>query len=208
MRVASTSTKRKIVAGLGGATYLLWALGWLWICLLYIELFFKTPIGKIIKPDTLPAESTDPYVSSPGGFVLPDSVLIPIAIVGGTAIVVGVLYTIFKVYIPDVQRVAESTVQKTADATTKRITANHNLPAKKRAILTERITFWLKVMLSLLPVVVVYAVHGSTSMMPRELAQAGALVLAMAALLFVLLQHLLIHYWQLYDKIKSPSPTR
>jgi len=189
----SRIVKQKFATGIGKTAYVIWIIQWLWVCLLYVEQFFKTPLGKVIKPDVHPSDVVQNYDNPGNAFVLPHMLLIIIAVIGGAVLVVGVVYVIIKVYIPDVQRVAEETVQKTADATTDKIIASHIIPAKNRKVVNARIVFWLKVIASLTPVLVVFIVPGISQKVPSEVARMVATVLASVSFIFVILQYALIH---------------
>jgi hypothetical protein len=188
-----------MVTWLGGAAYLTWVLQWLWVCLLYMEQFFQTPVGKLIKPDAAPAQSIAPSTPFTGGFELPMPVLVALAVIGGVALITAAMYAIFKAYIPDVQRVARTAIQKTATVSTKQAIKHHVVPPKKQRTVTARVAFWLKIAVSLLPLAVVFAAQASTPFISREVAKAGALILAILAFFFVLLQHGLMRHWRINE---------
>lgn len=207
MAAHKRSAKQKIITGLGGAAYLLWATQWLWVCLLYMERFFQSPVGKLIKPDVVPAEPVVPPPASAGGFDLPEPLLVTIAVIGGMGLIIAAVYVVFRTYIPDVQRVARTAIQKTAAASTERAIRHHVVPAKKRGAITARVAFWLKVVMTLAPVGIVFTVQGSTSFIARETAQAGALLFALPALVLVLSQYALMSRWRLREPVEN-APKR
>lgn len=199
MKVKNGGARRKLIAALGSATYLLWLFSWLWVCLLYIDRFFQTPLGKVIMPDSSPTDTAVTPDFATSGVTLPMPMLALVAIIGGGLLIAATVYIIAKVYVPTVEKVAHTAVRKTAIVVTERAVKQHVIPAKKRRIFTARVTFLIKMTMSLLPVVIVFALSVSTPLVPREIAKAGALILAACAVLAVIAQTFFIHHWRLYE---------
>lgn len=192
-------SKQQIVKHLGGATYIFWVFQLLWMCTLYIQTIFQSPIGKLVKPDAViieVPEQTQAVTSS--GFSLPEPLILLIALVGGAALIAAAIYAIFRSYIPEVQRAARTSIQKVAEVGAEQVVRHHIAPKKKRPILTVRLLFWIKLFLSLLPVPIVYGLQNSTMYMPRELAEIATVLLAFAATILVLLQHFFMERWRIY----------
>ena len=199
MKVKNGGAKRKLIAALGSATYLLWLFSWLWVCLLYIDRFFQTSLGKVIMPDSSPMDTAVAPEVVTGGVTLPMPVLSLVAIIGGGLLVATTAYIITKVYIPTVEKAAQTTIQKTAVVITNQAIRHYVAPARKRQAVTIKVTFWAKIVSSLLPVIVVFAVSASTPLIPREIAKTGALVLALFAVLAVTAQTFFMHHWHLRE---------
>lgn len=176
---------------------MLWAMQWLWVCVLYIEQFFASPIGKIIKPDTAPNEPVPLPEGTVSGFTLPEPVLVVIAVIGGIALVVGAIYVVGKTYIPNVERAAKTVVQKAATLTVDRAVKHHIVPEKKRRMAAVRTIFWLKICISALPTLVVFVFQESSTYIPYDVAKAGILIATLLAIGGVCLQHVFIHRWRL-----------
>lgn len=195
------ASKRRIIKSLAGLTYIFWVLQLLWICMLYLQTFFQSPMGKLIKPDTVVVEIPDQTQSmTSSGFSLPEPLLIAIVVVGGLALIFAAIYVVFRSYIPEVQRVARSSVQKVAEVSAEQAVRHHIAPKKKRALLTVRLQFWIKLLFSLLPVCVIYGLQDSTAYVPRLVAEIVTVLLALCALIPVILQYFLMERWKIYQE--------
>jgi len=190
------SLKKRVVKFLGGTVYFFWLLQLLWIALLYIQTFFHSPIGKLIKPDAVSIEVSEQSVTS-NGFSVPEPVLVGIAAFGGVALIVIAIYVVFRSYIPSAQHIARVSVQKVAEVSADQVVRHHVAPEKKRSIVTARLLFWIKMCISLLPVALVYGLRDSTEYVPRGVAEIVTTVIALGAVLLVLVQHYYMWRWHI-----------
>ena len=195
------TTKQTVIHGLGGTLYVVWVLEWLWLVMLYVERLFETKIAEVVFPVNPGPIETAPSGPAPSlpldGPMSP--VFIGLALLVAAAIIVAAVYVIARVYVPDVHRVAQQTVQKTAEVSVERAVKHHVVPAKERRKLTIRVAFWLKVAICLIPVAIVFTVPGTTSFMPREAAQAGTLFFAVVAFVLTVIQYLLMRRWRIHE---------
>ena len=192
--------KQRTIHAIGGAIYILWALGGLWLLMLYFERLSETSVAKIIFPinpvhtEMTPSES----VSLP---LAPSfsPLFIGLALVVALAVILAVIYVMARVYVPDVHRVAQQAVQRTAEVSVDRAVRRHVVPAKERRKLTTRVVFWVKVIICLVPVVVVFVVPGTTTFLSHDVARAGTLFFAVLAFGLTLMQHALMHRWRVRE---------
>ncbi len=195
------TAKQRIIGIIGGALYVVWALEWLWLLMLYFERLSETKLAETIFPIAPVPVETAPSVPAPS--IPLDSpfspVFIGIALLVALAIILAAGYVIARIYVPSVNHVAREAVQKTAEASVERAIKHHVVPAKERRRLTVQVTFWIKVMVCLIPVVVVFLVPGTTSFMSREAAQAGTLFFAVIAFVLTLIQHGLMRHWRIRE---------
>lgn len=200
MTLLGPKQKQKITQGVVGAAYIVWVGQWFWVCLLYMDRLLETPVGKFIKPEPSSSVSTRPHLSSAHRVALPPELLWIVAFIGAAALIGLGMYVVFKSYVPEVQRIAHKTIQKTAAVSTDYAVRHHIIPKRKERVISVRIAFWLRMTMSLLPVVAVFAVQGNTPAVPREIAKAGMLLLTIVALVFVLLHKILQSRWRVQDK--------
>ena len=172
------------------AGYLVWVGQLLWLVLLYAESFFETSLGKIVKPDYVLRPDTLPQTvntSSPSISIAPWLIVL-----AGIALIVFIAYIVLKSYIPAVRDTSEKVVQKTAEQVVRKVEATHKKHVTKaeHRRLTYRTVFWIKMIISLLPLLLVLCLKDVSPFVPYAAAVIVGAIFSLMAIGFFLLGRL------------------
>lgn len=181
----------------GGAGYVLWALQFLLLVALYFDRFRNSPAGKVVFPsldeNMLPPEPTAiSAVSVPGSGIV--AVLVFML---GLAFIGLVVYLIAARYVPAVSKAGSSAVYRAAEQTvtqTERLTQK-KLSRRKQQLLTGKVARWLKLVVSVIPLLIVLNV-AATPLVDEKLALLLMSMLSLATVVSFSMQAALQHIWR------------
>ena len=115
----------------------------------------------------------------------------------GVVLVGVVIYVVTMRYIPAVNRAATKVVHKTAEQTVKQVerVGHKKLPVRKRRMLTDRIVWWVKLCISIVPLAIVLFVVG-TPLISKQAAVLTMGLLSLWAVLCFAAQAAGAHIWR------------
>lgn len=188
--VRSRHTPRiHLIKVLGLIGYMIWAWQWLWVAFLYVRGFFESRVGKWFFPagqaDMPSAPQTGPIEFS------------PIVLKAGVALVVMLLVVFVamaaRLYTRGVEKTAATVVRQSAAKITPVVVRHrhHRVTKAEARQINEQVLRWVKIVLSLLPLLVVAAAPGSDPLVPRGAALLIAAFLALLSVCIFLLHALL-----------------
>lgn len=198
MKAKNNTVQKALLTALGGAGYLAWVVQLLVLVALYFQSFKDSSVGQVVFP--VPSNDTPP----PKPAMLPDVTLptsgpfLIVMVVLGLVFVAFAAYLVFVRYIPAVNKTAITVVHKVAEQAVVQ-TERHSktkLPVRKRRILSARIVWWLKVGISLLPLIVVLLIAGSP-LISKQSAVFIMAVLSLWAILCFVTQATLARFWRI-----------
>ena len=168
-----------------------WVVQFFWLALIYVEPFFSSPIGKIIKSDNASRSSSPtPFLSSITNFPsIPPWMLAIFAIV----LVAMTLYLIFASYLPTVNKTSERVVEKAAEKVINRVESSQkkHVSRKQHVQLTHRVVFWTKIIISCFPIVIVLFFTLHTKLVPHIVALGVAAFISFISVILFILHRLL-----------------
>lgn len=172
MKAKTKPVQTLFLKALSGAGYLTWALQLLLLFAVYFQSVKETSIGKVVFPEinNVRVPINEPAVNT--GITMPTSG--PFTVIFAVVGIIFVLFAIYLVvmrYIPAVNKTAEKVVVEVAKKAVQQ-TERHNkkkIPVRKRRILSARISWWLKITISLVPLVFVLLIEGSP-LIPKQIA--------------------------------------
>ncbi len=162
-----------------------WVMQLLLLVALYFQSFKDSSVGRVVFP--MPSNDVIPPAEPK---IIPDITLPtsgPILVIFAALGVAFVLFTVYLVimrYIPAVNETAEKVVHEVTKHAVEQTERHHKkkIPVRKRRALSARITWWLKIGISLLPLFIVLVITGST-LISR---QAAVLLMALLSLWAIL----------------------
>lgn len=188
--------KRRFAANTVGAVgYLLIVLGWLWASILVLT---NTGILDNLESEPQAASHSVPRLPE---FTLPEPVTVIFLVIIVTLMIVATIYAIFKTPVEAVRqssRVARTTAIKITPQKSHK--TNKPIPAKERKLITARLTFYIKLALTLIPLLVVGGLtiftHSELSLDPHLAVMISGVISILAILLFAA-QYLIAYIFKL-----------
>lgn len=198
MKTTRHAIKNALPKLFGSAGYVAWVLQFLVLIALYFERFHASSVGKVIfpAPDDAVTNAPDPVTGY--AISLPSSGLFTALMLAiGVAFICLVIYVIVMRYIPTVNRNASKAVHVTAEQTIKQVerVSHKKFPTRKRRMLTVRVIWWLKLGISIMPLIVVLFVVG-TPLIAKEVAVMIVGALSLWANVCFTVQAVLVHAWR------------
>ena len=194
----SANFHRNIVKILGGIGYVAIVAQWLLVADLWLPRFLNSGLGKLVFPQSHTELNVPHPAVSAGASSGPDFVTIFLVLCLAVASIGLVIYMVTVRY----TRAISHTGSQITHAVAKRAlrTIAHKplaeMPVRKRAVLSRRLLFWTKVVLTLVPLALLALVlSGGTREIVALLALLVQTVLATAAVLTFLVQSLLASHW-------------
>ncbi len=181
---------------LGGVGYFVVFMEWFWLLGLYLPSFFESEVGRTIFPEAKPQPTTlEPTTSAP---IEPSAFITFLFVLLALTIITLVLYVIFAKYIPTAATAATKVVHVATEKAVPVVAHKplEKIPARKRKLLTERILFWMKLIASVLPLVIVFATQYNETTVESQLLMLGFGALCSVAVTVFVLQTLLAYQWR------------
>jgi len=198
MKTANHPARKVILNVIGGAGYLAWVLQLLLLVALYFERLYHSSVGKVIFPTSTDGTNLPPEPVSTPAITLPTSgPFMGLMFALGIALIGIVTYVVTMRYIPAVNKTATKVVHEAAEQTVKQVerTGHKKIPLRKRRLLTARLIWWIKVGISVAPLVIVLLV-GGTPLIPKQAAVTSVGALSLWAVLCFTTQIVLARLWQ------------
>ncbi|QQS69282.1 hypothetical protein IPP75_05185 [Candidatus Saccharibacteria bacterium] len=185
---------------LGGTGYFTVFMEWFWLLALYLPGFFDSELGKTIFPKNVPVEELRPVTTvaaqEPSILLLIGTILLAAVIIG------AVFYVVFAKYIPAAAKVTNKVVHVAAERAVPVVAHKpvEKIPARKRKLLTERVLFWVKMILALTPLGIVFIARINQNNVETQIIILGFAFLSVAALMCFVCQTWLLRRWRIPEK--------
>lgn len=177
--MTAAGKRQQTVCHLGTAGYVVWAVQWVGLFALYVRSMAETHWGKWLLPRG-PMDMPSQPVPSHGGTIAAPLLALSLGLM--VAVVVYLLYVSLKTYTHAVAETASKAVHATVEKTVPLVTHVHPASRRRRAALTKRLLFWVKVAGSTVPIGVVLAADGLDQLVPWAVAVWLQAVLGLLAL--------------------------
>lgn len=197
----SPKTKQTIVSFFAGATYFWWVVALLLLAAIYLERIITSPAGRVVMPGPSEDRPGPVHLADGAGFSVPElpffvTSLLAVLMLAG--LVVGLIYAFRRVYAPTVNRTAEAVVHKVAEVGTNQAVKHKIIKKRGTKRFSRQLVFWVKVVISLLPALIVYLfAPGDYMGLAEKYWRAAVLVPVNWALISVGFEYLLAERWQI-----------
>jgi heme/copper-type cytochrome/quinol oxidase subunit 4 len=197
MAVRRTKFHQFTLRALGGVGYFTLFMEWFWLFALYLPGMLESEFSKAILPTSKtplpqPVHAVQPP-AEPSGIMIFSIMVLAVALLG------TVLYLVFVKYIPTAANATTKVVHGAAKKAVPIIAHKpvDKISVRKRRILTERIVFWLKICLAVIPFAIVYMTHHRSGTTVSLLVIMAMAVLTLVALVCSTLQVVLAKRWRI-----------
>ncbi len=196
MKKKQSGYRQLIVNAIAGVGYFVVFIEWLWLLALYLPGIFESEAGKTIFPRSRP----EPIELKPAlhASIEPSTVMTLLFLLAALAIVGLAIYVLVAKYIPTAARATSKVVHVATEKTVPVIAHKpfEKIPVRKRKQLTERILFWVKTAVALVPFSVIAAARLGDETIISGLLIVCFAMLSMLALMCFGLQIILSQRWK------------
>lgn len=164
----------------------------LFLTLLYLQTILSSDsVTSIVMPkSTEPTPPPEMLEHTRLGFVPPFWLIVLLAVIS-LAFVIFLIYKMVKTDIPASKDKVEKTVEKVAEKALKQIEKRHKVTKKQEQIITERMVFWMRIVLVVLPLLVVLILQNVTMALSKQAALFGMTCLTAWTVFWLLIARLM-----------------